>query len=168
MYTSFLDSKFDDEKLIVTRTFSKVYGLAGLRGGYAVASANVVKRMQDFANDDNINQIAIEAVLAALEDTNALDAPIQRNADGRQEFFNQAMARALKPIDSHANFVMMNTFHPTQNVIQHFSKNNVLIGRPFPPMDTYIRVSLGTPNEMLRFWQVWDALPWAKNLMHQH
>jgi Metal binding domain of Ada len=59
----------------------------------------------------------------------------------RQELFNQAMARALKPIDSYANFVMLNAFHPAQEVIEHFRKNNILIGCHFPPMDTYIRVS---------------------------
>ncbi len=68
------------------------------------------------------------------------------------------MARALKPIDSHANFVMMNTFHPAEEVIQHFRKNNILIGRPFPPMDTHIRISLGRPEEMRAFWQTWDML----------
>jgi histidinol-phosphate/aromatic aminotransferase/cobyric acid decarboxylase-like protein len=53
-------------------------------------------------------------------------------------------------------------------VIQHFRKNNILIGRQFPPMDTYIRVSLGRPEEMQAFWQTWDLLPWAKNLMMHH
>ena len=72
----------------------------------------------------------------------------------------------LKPIDAHANFVMMNTFHPAQEIIQHFRKNNILIGRHFPPMDTYIRVSLGRPEEMLSFWRTWDLLPWARNMMH--
>ena len=78
------------------------------------------------------------------------------------------MARGLKPIDSHANFVMMNTFHSAQEVIQHFRKNNILIGRQFPPMDTYIRVSLGRPEEMQAFWQTWDLLPWTNNLMMHH
>ena len=72
--------------------------------------------------------------------------------DDRQEFFNQAMARAVKPIDSHANFVMMNTFHPAEDVIQYLRRNNILVGRSFPAMRTYIRISLGRPDEMRRFW----------------
>jgi len=92
---------------------------------------------------------------------------IRRNADHRQEFFNQAMARSLRPIDSHTNFVMMDTFHPAEEVIQHFRKNNVLIGRRFPPMDTYIRISLGRPEEMRAFWRAWDMLRYPKNFM-QH
>jgi hypothetical protein len=60
----------------------------------------------------------------------------------------------------------MNTFHPAQEIIQHFRMNNILIGGKFPPMDTYIRVSLGRPEEMLAFWRAWDLLPWSKNFMH--
>ena len=168
MYASFLDHPFDDQKLIVVRTFSKVYGLAGLRLGYAIAAPKLIQQMRRFATQDNVNAIATESAAVALDDAEAVNDFIQRNANDRQEFFNQAMARALKPIDSHANFVMMNTFHPAEDVIQHFRKNNILIGRQFPPMGTYIRVSLGRPEEMRAFWQAWDVLPWAKNLMMHH
>ena len=151
----------------MTRTFSKVYGLAGLRLGYAVASPQVISRMQQFATESNINAIVTHAAAAALDDVNGTDDFIQRNTNDRQEFFNQAMARAVKPIDSHANFVMMNTFHPAEEVIEHFRKNNILIGRPFPPLDTHIRVSLGRPEEMRIFWRAWDSLPYPKHTM-QH
>ena len=168
MYASFLDHPFNDQKLIVVRTFSKVYGLAGLRLGYAIASPKLIQEMRRFTTQDNVNAIATETGFVALDDADGINDFIQRNANDRQEFFNQAMARALKPIDSHANFVMMNTFHPAQDVIQHFRQNNILIGRQFPPMDTYIRVSLGRPEEMRAFWQTWDLLAWAKNLMMHH
>jgi len=166
MYASFIDHPIDDERVIVTRTFSKVYGLAGLRLGYAVASPKVIQEMRKFATEDNINAIVTQAAVVALDDADGVSATVRRNADDRQEFFNQAMARALKPIDSHANFVMMNTLHPAKDVIQHFRKNDVLIGRCFPPMDTYIRISLGRHEEMLAFWSTWDKLPYAKNMMH--
>ena len=110
--------------------------------------------------------MVVRAAIAALDDQQAVREFVKRNADERQEFFNQAMARMLKPIDSHANFVMINTHHPAAEVIQHFGKNNILIGRRFPAMDSYIRVSLGTPSEMLEFWRVWDLLPYAN--MHHH
>jgi histidinol-phosphate aminotransferase len=166
MYASFIDRPLDDEKVIVARTFSKVYGLAGLRLGYAVASPNVIQEMRKFVTENNINAIATQAAVAALADADGVRAFVQRNADDRQEFFNQAMARALKPIDSHANFVMMNTSHPATEVIEHFRNDNILIGRRFPPMDTYIRVSLGRQEEMLAFWRTWDKLPYTKNMMH--
>ena len=165
MYASFIDQSLGDDRVIVTRSFSKVYGLAGLRLGYAVASPKVVQRMRKFATEDGINSVVIQAAAAALDDTEGVSDAVQRNRNDRQEFFNQAMARALKPIGSHANFVMLNTFHPAEGVIQDFRKNNILIGRHFSPMDTYIRVSLGRPDEMLAFWRAWDELPYPKNMM---
>jgi histidinol-phosphate/aromatic aminotransferase/cobyric acid decarboxylase-like protein len=56
---------------------------------------------------------------------------------------------------------MMNTQRPVKTVIEHFMKNNIRIGRPFPPMDTYARISLGTPDQMKAFWAAWDKLPKA-------
>jgi Histidinol-phosphate/aromatic aminotransferase and cobyric acid decarboxylase len=167
-YKSFIDRPMEDERVIITRTFSNVYALAGLRLGYAIGSPQTIERMRNFATEDNINAVVTYAAAAALEDQDRLADCVRRNVDDRQEFFNQAMARALKSIDSHANFVMMNTLHPAEEVIEHFRTNNILIGRSFPPMNTYIRVSLGRPEEMRTFWQTWDKLPYAKNLMHHH
>jgi histidinol-phosphate aminotransferase len=166
MYASFVDRPLDDDRVIVARTFSKVYGLAGLRLGYAIAAPSKIEQLKKFATQDNINAIATQAAFAALDDAEGVDNFIEHNANDRQEFFNQAMARALKPIDSHANFVMMDAFHPADEVIEHFRRNNILIGRHFPAMDTYIRVSLGRPEEMLAFWKTWDLLPFSKNIMH--
>jgi len=165
MYASFIDHSLEDDRVIVTRTFSKVYGLAGLRLGYAVASSKTLQQMKKFVTDDNINAIATLVAAAAIEDTDAVNDFVQRNTNDRQEFFNQAMARAMKPIDSHANFVMMNTFHPADEVIEHFRKNNILIGRRFLPMDTCIRISLGRPEDMRAFWQTWDKLPYPQHSM---
>ena len=168
MYASFIDRPVDNERVIVTRTFSAVYGLAGLRLGYAVGSPRVMQQMGKFVAENSVNTLATGAAGAALDDDEGVKAAVQRNADDRQEFFNQAMARALKPIDSQANFVMMNTDHPAAELIEYFHKNNILIGRRFPAMDTFIRVSLGRPEEMLAFWSAWDKLPFAKNMKHHH
>jgi histidinol-phosphate aminotransferase len=164
-YASFIDRPLHDERVIVIRTFSKVYGLAGLRLGYAVAAPKLVQQMRKFTTEDNINAVVSQAAMAALNDSDGLNESVRRNTDDRQEFFNQALGRMLKPIDSHANFVMMNAFHPADEVIQQFRKSNVLIGRPFPPLDTYIRVSLGLPDEMRAFWRAWDGLPYSKDVM---
>src|SRR5215471_994324 len=91
MYASFIDRPFHDERIIVVRTFSKVYGLAGLRLGYAVASANAIQQMRKFTTEDNINAVVTQAAAAALDDSNGVDDSVQRNANDRQEFFNQAM-----------------------------------------------------------------------------
>ena len=166
MYASFIDGPLMDERVIVTRTFSKVYGLAGLRLGYAVASPKAIENMKGFITQDSLNAIGAEVIGLALSDTEGVADFVKRNTDDRQEFFNSAMIRMLMPINSHANFVMMNIQHPAQEVIEHFRLHKILIGRHFSPMDTYIRVSLGTPSEMRAFWQTWDLLPWSKKFMH--
>jgi histidinol-phosphate aminotransferase len=166
MYSSFVDRPVDDERVIVTRTFSKVYGLAGLRLGYAVAAPKVVAEMRKFVTESSLNAIMADVVGVALGDTDGIREFIRRNKDDRQEFFNAAGVRMLMPIDSHTNFVMMNIQHPADPVIDHFKMHKILIGRHFPPMNNYIRVSLGTTEDMKAFWDAWDMIPWSKKFMH--
>jgi histidinol-phosphate aminotransferase len=166
MYSSFLDHPVDDERVIVTRTFSKVYGLAGLRLGYAVATPKVIAEVRKFVTESSLNAIVAEVVDVALSDTDGIREFIRRNKDDRQEFFNAAGVRMLMPIDSHTNFVMMNIQHPADPVIEHFKMHKILIGRHFPPMNNYIRVSLGTTDDMKAFWDAWDMIPWSKKFMH--
>lgn len=157
-YESFLDSPMDDERLIVSRTFSKVYGLAGMRIGYAIGNGATLKRLNAFRSIECQNVAGVRAAIAGLDDQDYVRMAIRRNAADRQEFFSQAQARGLKPIDSRANFIMMPASRPAQTVIDFFHKKNVIIGRKFPPMDNYVRISLGKPEEMRQFWQVWDQM----------
>jgi histidinol-phosphate aminotransferase len=159
VYTSFLERPVENERMIVTRTFSKVYGLAGMRLGYAVAAPKVIEQMRQFATWDSVNALVVRTAMAALDDVESVQSFIQRNADVRQEFFKQAATRQLKPIDSQANFIMMNAHRPAGEIIEHFRRHNILIGRRFPAMNTYVRVSLGRPEEMKAFWGVWDLMP---------
>jgi histidinol-phosphate aminotransferase len=166
LYASFIGHPLEDERVIVTRTFSKVYGLAGLRLGYAVAAPKIIEKMRKFLTQDSLNAIAAEAAGAALSDTEGVRDFIKRNSNDRQEFVNSASIRMLMPIDSHTNFLMMNIQHPAQEVVEHFRQHKILIGRYFPAMKEYIRISLGTRDEMRAFWQTWDLLPWSKKFMH--
>jgi len=166
MYASFIDQPLTDDRVIVTRTFSKVYGLAGLRLGYAVASPKMIERLKNFITQDSLNAVMAEIVGIAINDVEGIGDFVKRNMDDRQEFVNSGQIRMLMPISSQTNFVLMNTQHPATEVIEHFRKHNILIGRRFPLLDTYIRVSLGTPEQMRTFWRAWDMLPWAKKFMH--
>lgn len=166
MYASFIEQPLNTDRVIVCRTFSKIHGLAGLRLGYCIAAPAIIERMRPYIMLDSVNAMVVRAATAALEDTESVREFVKRTTDDRQEFFNQAMARMLKPIDSHANFVMMNTYHPAAEVVEHFRKESILLRGPFSAMDTYIRVSLGAPEEMLAFWRAWDKLPYAKGPMH--
>lgn len=157
-YLSFLEKPVDSPWVIVARTFSKVYGMAGMRVGYTVASETTTKAMAPWqlANDGNV--LALQAAIASLDDDAALRAAVARNAADRAEFMRQAQARKLRPIPSFANFAMVETGRPVADTIKHFRQQNVAIGRPFPPMENFMRISFGRPHEMQEFWRVWDRL----------
>ncbi|HLJ90416.1 MAG TPA: histidinol-phosphate transaminase [Candidatus Angelobacter sp.] len=155
-YISFLDRPVEDERLIVSRTFSKIYALAGMRLGYAVVSTSTAKHMLEQKLKDNINAFVLHCALTSLSDETSYRIAQQRNAADRDEFTRQAIARNLSVIPSSTNFVMLNTNMPVQKAIAHFQKNKIEIGRPFPPLNTYARISLGKPDEMKEFWRVWD------------
>jgi len=162
---SFIDRPIDDDRVIVTRTFSAVYGLAGLRVGYGVAAPGIARRLTAGALPESVNVVAARAAVAALDDQQHVRLSVARNIDDRQEFYNQCHARMLRPIDSLANFVMVNSGGPGTEVIEHFRRHNVTIGPPIAGFDKSVRVSLGTPVEMAEFWRVWDQMPMRRMTM---
>ena len=158
-YASFIDRPIEDDRVIVTRTFSAIHGLAGLRIGYAVAAPGVASQLAAARVSDGVSTIAASAALAAVDDVDHVKRSVQQNADDRQEFFNQANARMLRSLDSHANFVLLNMDRSAIEVEAHFRKHGVLVAGPFPLFQKYIRVSLGTRDDMQAFWRVLDLLP---------
>jgi histidinol-phosphate aminotransferase len=160
-YISFLTTPVNDDRVIVARTFSKIYGLAGLRIGYAVTSPKTAKLLSVHKLDDSTNVFALRCALTSLNDTDDHQAAVLRNANDRAAFLHEAAVRKIPAITSWTNFAMINTLRPVRSVIDHFRVNNIRIGRPFPPLDTWARISLGTPDQMKAFWQVWDKLPKA-------
>jgi histidinol-phosphate aminotransferase len=158
-YESFLDRPVNDPRVIVARTFSKIFGLAGMRIGYAVATPEVAKRLATGFPGFSVSMISARAAIAALDDTDYVRLGIQRNAADRQEFMTQAASRKLFVIPSQTNFLMFDPQRPPDEVIAHLKSRNILIGPKYPALPKYIRVSLGTPPEMTQFWQAWDQLP---------
>jgi histidinol-phosphate aminotransferase len=163
-YESFLDRPVNDPRLIVARTFSKIYGLAGMRIGYGVATPEMIKRISAGFPGWSISVVSARAASAALDDVDYVRLGVKRNSDDRQEFMRQAHTRGLRPIESQANFLMFNPLRPTDVVIEHLKKHNILIGPKYPALANYIRVSLGTPPEMQEFWRAWDLLPPAEKM----
>src|SRR5438874_5430018 len=160
-YISYLEKPLNDPRVVVARTFSKIYGMAGIRLGYAVATPETAQKLRPCQLLDNVNILAALGGIAALDDPEGMHAASARNRRDREEFVRQATARKLAPIPSYANFFMLDTGRPIRQVIEHFKQNNVLVGRRFPPMETYVRVSLGLPDEMKEFWRVWELMPKA-------
>ena len=158
-YASFIDRPIGDSRVIVTRTFSTIHGLAGLRVGYAVAAAEVAGRLAAVRLPNGVSTVAAVAAVNALADVAHVRLSVKRNADDRQEFFNQANARMLRTVDSHANFVMLDTGRPGAAMVEHFRTNGVLVSGPSYGFPKSIRVSLGTVDDMRTFWRVLDLLP---------
>jgi histidinol-phosphate aminotransferase len=139
-----------------------MYGLAGLRVGYAIASPETARRLTAFRLAGGINVVAACAAMTALDDREYFERSVRRNIDERQEFVNQAHARMLKPIDSHTNFFMMKTERPADEVVERFRRDGILLAQPVAGFERHIRVSLGRPEEMQAFWGTWDVT----NLRH--
>lgn len=165
-YASFIDRPVDDHRVIVTRSFSKIHGLAGLRVGYAVAAGQTAHTLASQRLSDSVNVVAARAAATAIDDAEHVRACVSCTEDDRQEFLNQANARMLKSIDSLTNFVMLHTGRPTVEVVEHLGKHGILVSGPVPAFDSYIRVSMGTPAEMREFWRVWDLLPGGHMMAH--
>jgi histidinol-phosphate aminotransferase len=155
----------DDPRVIVTRSFSKAYALAGLRVGYGIAAPSTAAMLRSYAASGDINIVAARAAEAALGDPDHVRTCVNQIADERQEFLNQADARMLRYIDSLTNFVMLNTARPSDEVVAHFAKHRVLVAGSLAGFEKYIRVSLGTPAEMRAFWKAWDLMP-GGHMMH--
>lgn len=158
-YISFLDTPVNDERVIVIRTFSKIYGLAGLRLGYGITSPQTAKLLKRQKLEDSANEFALRCALASLDQADEHEMAVMRNANDRAVFLHEAKMRKIPAITSWTNFVMIDCLRPVKRVIDYFKTNSILIGRPFPPMDTWARISLGTPEQMKAFWQAWDKMP---------
>ena len=157
-YVSFLDKPIHDPRVIVARTFSKVYGLAGMRLGYAVATPETTKKLRAYASFDNVNVASARVGLAALNDAAGLAAAIKRITGDRDAFLSQVKKRNISCIPTQANFAMLDTGKPVRETIDYFKGKNIMIGRPFPPLNTHARITIGKPEEMQAFWGVWDEM----------
>jgi histidinol-phosphate aminotransferase len=158
-YASFIERPIDDDRVIVVRTFSKIYGLAGLRLGYAISSKEMSRKLSLTQLQRGINIVATRSAAAALDDSEYIRLSSHRNADQRQEFYNQTNARMLRQVDSVTNFVFTKTGLPSSRVIEHFERNGITLGPVVPEMDRYVRVAISTEENMKEFWRVWGLLP---------
>lgn len=137
--------------VVVARTFSKIYGLAGMRLGYAVASkanAEALRAQQIWSNG---NAAVLAAAITSLED--AAHAAKQRELlNGTKRYLCDEFAKdGRRFIPSHANFVMVEVGTDVTPVIAAFKAKGILVGRKFPGMESWLRISIGTREETAAF-----------------
>lgn len=146
--------KAGSKNVIVTRTFSKVYGLASFRVGYTISSPELQKRVADFLELVAINLLGAKAAVVALGDFAFRQYVINSNTQSRRIVTEGLDSLGLKYAPSYGNFI----FHEITGDFDDFSKNmlnqNIIVGRKFDKYDNFCRVTLGTPDEMRHYVKV--------------
>jgi len=140
----------EGRRVIVARTFSKIAGLAGMRLGYAIAPRDLLQQMRPYATG-SVNAIVKWGGVAALKDIESQEKVKRVTLELRKKTTSELNSLGFPCIPSEANFFMVHVKRPVLPVIEEFRKKMVLVGRPFPPMNEHLRVSIGTPDEMTRF-----------------
>ena len=149
-YPSMVDLVKEGRNVIVSKTFSKVYGLAGLRIGYLIARPDIASRLRE-ALMANTNILAILAAQAALKDSEFYQFSIAQNEQAKEHIYRELNAMNLPFIKSHTNFVFFKTGRDIRELGRHMADRNVLIGRPFPPLTDWARISTGRMEDMKTF-----------------
>jgi histidinol-phosphate aminotransferase len=136
--------------VIVTRTFSKIAALAGMRLGYGLAPKELIERMRTFAGG-SISAVVKYGGVAAMKDTVYEKKIKQMTIELREKTIKDLRGWGYEVIPSETNFFMVDVGKDVTAVAEDFKKRKVLVGRKFPPMNNWLRVSIGTEPEMARF-----------------
>ena len=143
----------ENPRVVVSRTFSKAYGMAGLRLGYAVGHPDTIKKLVDWdaaGGNTTLNVLALRAGLAAIrQDASLIAAERARNAAVRDFTAGWFTARGMTPAASQANFLFVDIGRPAKGFREACRARSVMVARDFPPFEkTHCRVSFGTMDEM--------------------
>jgi histidinol-phosphate aminotransferase len=150
-YESVIPLIKDHPNLIVARTFSKIYGMAGLRCGYAVAQPETIAQLRSHQSWDSVNIMAVAAASASLNDANQVANGRRLNQETRTFVTSELEAMDYKHIPSQANFVMIDVKGPVVPLIKALKERNVEVGRLFPALPNHMRLTIGKKTEMEAF-----------------
>jgi histidinol-phosphate aminotransferase len=140
-----------DKDIVVLRTFSKLYGIAGARLGLVVARPDLMKKIEAIGGWTFCPVTAVQGGIAALKDTTVVAKRKQLNAAARQETFEWLTSKSFSFVPSEANHFMLDTKRPTKQVIDSMAAKKIYIGRAWPAWPTHVRITVGTRDEMARF-----------------
>ncbi len=150
-YSSVMDLVAKQPNLIVTRTFSKIYAMAGIRCGYAIAQDAVIRKLTAQAAFDTMNVMALVAATASLGDEKHVAEGRRRNSETKAWLRQNLDRLGYSMLPSEANFVMIDVKRDVKPLIASMRGYGVSVGRLFPAMPHHMRVTIGTPEEMQRF-----------------
>jgi histidinol-phosphate aminotransferase len=155
----------ENPRIIVARTFSKAYGMAGLRQGYAIAHADTIRKMRPWvgaAGSGSLNVFGVAAATAAISQDK--DGSFSLNERNRNKAVRDMTVkwftdRGMKPTDCQANFMFVNIGTPAKAFRDACRAKGVMVARDFPPFEkTHARISLGTMEEMTKAVQVFGEV----------
>ena len=135
--------------VIVSRTFSKVYGIAGLRIGYLIARPDIIKRLDRF-RIDRPNILSVVAASNAMDETDFYKYSVSKNKESIQILTKALDKYGMKYTESHANFVFFKTGMNINDFSKKMIDQNIRVGRPFPPLNDWCRISTGKTEEMTK------------------
>ena len=157
-YWEFVDSdQFPDslryvregrKNVLMLRTFSKIYGMAGLRLGYGVACSELLNALQTVSESFPVNRLAQVAGLAALDDNDFLRRTVEMNHAGRQYLYEKLEALGLRCVRSHTNFVLVHVGPAAVQVYQALLQRGLIV-RPCTGYDLpeFLRITVGSPEQ---------------------
>ena len=148
---STLDLVKASKDIIVLRTFSKIYGMAGLRCGFIVARPGLMEKVMQYAGWNPMPVTGVVAATASLKDQQLISERKRINTAVRQQTFQWLDRNGYSYIASESNCFMLDTKRPGQQFRDAMAKENVLVGRVWPSMPTYVRITVGTLEEMQHF-----------------
>ena len=147
---SVVDLVAQGKDVIVLRTFSKIYGMAGIRCGLALGRPDLLQKLQRYGMNP-LPITAVSAAYASLQDASLIETRRKINADVRASTFTWLDANGWRHTDGVSNCFMIDTGVPAKRVIDAMQARNVYIGRVWPAWPTYVRITVGTPAEMAEF-----------------
>ena len=148
-YATAIPMALDTPNVLVARTFSKAYGMAGMRIGYGIGHADTIERLARYKMPYNVSVFGVAAALAALDDQAYVEAERRRNTEARAFTMKALDELGCQSTASEGNFLFVDVRRPAKDFRDACAKQGVSVGRDFPPFEkTHARISIGTMEEM--------------------
>jgi len=156
-YEASLKYAIEGRRVVIARTFSKIYGMAAIRIGFAIAPPEMISEMRVYSTG-SVNVLAKWGAVASMEDTDAYDFVRRTTLRLRDQTLADLAGLGYECIPSETNFFMLDCRTPVAPIRRAFRERGVAVGRDFPPMLNHLRVSIGTEEEMGRFMNAFDDI----------
>jgi histidinol-phosphate aminotransferase len=160
--TTALDLVKADKDVVVLRTFSKIYGMAGLRCGLAIGRPDLIEKIANFSGWNSLPVTAVAAALASLDDPSLLPERKRINSSIRSETLAWLDRNGYSYVPSVSNCFMLDTKRPAKEVIEAMAARKVFVGRVWSVWPTHVRITVGTKPEMEKFQAVFHEVMQTK------